>query len=142
MGPSRDGHFQHCCVHQYMDAAFEVSRQHDYNPMHKAGRQDIHIRKDKDFKWLIKLTKIIRGAFKFAKIKSELIVFFEFSNKRYIEDPKYPATKFYEIAFYNANSTCRVHKNAYEQYSVLCEKLEKAIEDRMEKTDKKSRNCM
>ena len=69
MGPSRDGHFQHCCVHQYMDAAFEVSRQHDYNPMHKAGRQDIHIRKDKDFKWLIKLTKIIKGRSSLQKLK-------------------------------------------------------------------------
>ena len=141
LGTSGDGHFQHCSVHQYMDAAFKVSRHHDYDPMHKAGRQDIHIRKAEEFKWLTRLTKNIGGAYKFAKMKNEFIEFYEFCQK-YIEDPKYPETKFYEIAFYNecrfANSTCRVYRNAYEQYSALCEKLEKAIEDRRGKTDKKN----
>ena len=58
LGTSRDGHFQHCHVHTLVDEAFGVIRHHDYDPMHKAGRQDIHIRKDQDFKWLCKMTKV------------------------------------------------------------------------------------
>ena len=139
LGTSGDGHFQHCHVHELVDDAFGVKRHHEYDPMHKAGRQDIHIRKDKSFQWLTKLTQNISGASKFVNLGKEFQNFFEICEK-IIENPNYPESKFYELTFYNecrfANSTARVYKCVYNQYSGLVEALETAIEVRSQKKDK------
>ena len=140
LGTSGDGHFQHCNVHRYMDEEFGVSRHHEYDPMHKAGRQDVHIRQDDSFKWLANITKVIGGAFKFVNLREEFMDFFEIC-QNIIDNPAYPESKFYEIVFFKecrfANSTSRVYNAAFQEYSGLVEKLEKAIMVRSQKPNAK-----
>ena len=141
LGTSGDGHFQHCSVHTQVDGAFGVKRHHEYDPMHKAGRQDVHIRRDESFKWLSKITKVIGGAFKYMGLDKEFETFFDICTE-IIENPNYPETKFYEFVYYNecrfANSTSRVYNVAYEMYSGMVEALETSIEKRRKKTDAKN----
>lgn len=63
MGGSFDGAYSHLNVPEKLDSyfAFEENKRkhHDWDLLHKAKLQDIRMRKDLAFEWLVSTTKIV-----------------------------------------------------------------------------------
>ncbi|CAB4009083.1 Hypothetical predicted protein [Paramuricea clavata] len=67
LGGSFDGAYYYC----YFGFEGNKRKHHDWDPLHKAGLQDIHIRKDPTFEWLVSTTKIIGEVFKVVNYGKE-----------------------------------------------------------------------
>ena len=63
-GGSYDGQYFHLCVHLLFDAHYDVKAQHDVDPMHRAGVENLHLRKEKDSDRMVAITALIGRAFK------------------------------------------------------------------------------
>ena len=68
-GGSFNGQYFHISVPEVLNTLFgpegkDASVHYDYNPMHKAGLVDSHIREDDNFKFLNKVTEVVAAVFK------------------------------------------------------------------------------
>ena len=75
LGGSFDGAYFHLNVPKKPDCYFgfegNKGKHHDWDPLHKAGLQDIHIRKDPLFEWLVSTTKIVGEVFRVVNYGKE-----------------------------------------------------------------------
>ena len=63
-GGSFDGQYFHLGVHKLLDTHYGVTGHYDVDPMHRAGTEDLRLRKAKSFGWIVSLTSHVGRAFK------------------------------------------------------------------------------
>ena len=100
----------------------------DWDALHRAGLQDIHIRKDPAFKWLNDVTNVISKAFKSINWGQAFEHFLEIvellANDDAFIEPVYKTSPcfFSETRF--ANHCVRVYKSFHKDYPALVTSLE------------------
>ena len=126
-GGSYDGAYRHQSVPELLDAHFGYTgnerKPSEWDPMHKAGIVDLHIRKDKTFRWLNDLTDITGQAFKHINWGKEFEHFLDVADslkadKSFIEDVFSALPCFYSETKF-ANHCVRVYTQLKLDYPVL-----------------------
>ena len=131
-GGSYDGQYFHLNVPELLDDALGFKgdkRKHsDWDALHRAGLQDIHIRKDPKFSWLNDATKVITSAFKFINWGQEFEHFLEIAD--HLESDESFTDAIYKTfpCFFSetrfANHCARVYKAFHKDYPALLTTLE------------------
>ena len=131
-GGSFDGQYFHLSVPEVLNTHFgtegkDASVHYEYDPMHKAGLVDTHIREDDNFKFLNKVTEVVAAVFKnfnWGKNYEALADACESLGQVLANPAKYSATRF-------ANSVRKVYINFRKNYCAIVQCLE------MTKTEKR-----
>ena len=70
LGLCADGHTLHCGVGKKLSEHFEQEGHDDYDPMHKAGRVDAHMRSEAQFSFIDEIIDIISSVYKMVSFLS------------------------------------------------------------------------
>ena len=76
LGTSADGHTVHCGVGPKLGQLLGKEGINDYDPMHKAGRIEDHMRKQPGLEFINKITEVISEVFNFVNFGQEFENFF------------------------------------------------------------------
>ena len=131
IGSSFDGQYHHLKVPQHLSSLFgfdETKKQSDWDPMHKAGLVDTHIRKDGSFNWLNGITADISEAFKMINYGKDYEHFIDVAEKMR-NDPSFLDKVYSSVPlFYSktkfANHCSNVYIQFYKDYPALVETFE------------------
>ena len=77
LGGAFDGQYFHLGVNKLLDGHYRVTAQYDVDPMHRAGTEDLKLRKEKSSTWIVSMTIIIGRAFKAVNYGKLFEHFFE-----------------------------------------------------------------
>lgn len=81
LGGAYDGQYFHCNVPQILDEKFgftgDSCKHSDWDPLHRAGTEDKHMRQDPNFLWLVQVTDVCTLAFKTINFGAEFEHFYE-----------------------------------------------------------------
>ncbi len=126
-GGSFDGQYFHLSVPEVLNTYFgkegkdaSASVHYDYDPMHKAGLVDTHIREDVNFKFLNEVTDLVAAVFKnfnWGKNYEALADACESLGQELANPAKYSTTRF-------ANSVRKVYMNFRKDYRAIVQCLE------------------
>jgi hypothetical protein len=121
-GGSFDGQYFHLSVPEVLNTHFgtelkEPSVHYDYDPMHKAGLVDTHIREDDNFKFLNKVTEVVAAVcknFNWGKNYNALADACEFLGQLLANPAKYSS-----IRFANISKTEKRDRNSKDRFETI-----------------------
>ena len=138
LGGSFDGAYFHRNVPEKLDCYFDFEgnkrKHHDWDPLHKAGLQDTHIRKDPAFEWLVSTTKIIGEVFKVVNYGKEFEYLFSVAKemKEGLDaDISFKTPKFFSETRF-ANHARKVYASFREDFPAIIHTLEEIQLQNME----------
>ena len=125
-GGSFDGQYFHLSVPKVLNTYFgkneeDESTHYDYDPMHKAGLVDTHIRKSESFRFRTDVTDVVRDVFRhfnWGKNYKQLAEACQFLGQALENPVMYSATRF-------ASSVRKVYMNFRKDYAAIVHCLER-----------------
>ena len=126
IGCAFDGQYHHLNVPHHLNELFgfdDNKKPADWDPMHRAGLVDTHIRKDGEFIWLNEITMTIADAFKLINYGKEFEHFIDVAEKLR-QDPTFLDKVYSSVPlFYSktkfANHCSNVYLQFYKDYPAL-----------------------
>ena len=129
LGESFDGAYFSLNVPELLDEYFGFnanSKPHDWDPLHKADLQDVHLRKEKICSWLVLHTATISSIFRLVNYGKEfehLLDIAKDMNESLNLEIEFKLPAFFSVTRF-ANSVKKVYSNFREDYPALIRLLE------------------
>ena len=151
IGCSFDGQYHHQSVPHHLNQLFgfdDTAKPADWDPMHKTGLVDTHIRKNKEFEWLNSITADIAQAFKLINFGKEYEHFIDVAEKLRVDstflDKVYSCVPLFYSKTKFANHCATVYEQFFKNYPALVCTLEEThdfLKDGTSREKEKSANA-